>query len=255
MSAGIDAPTETGGRVESGGHDSDGHDDVTLLKANHFASLLQIRVPADLLGTDLQFIDLLNPHRIAISATGRAAAACGAKVGDIVVAPLPRGKSTTSEDLVRISGKAPTTLLLSSPRRRFLFCGAFKSVEYGAGLQLDWGLVQAPECVQHDGRITALLDMGDSKLEAARRAGLERGDVLVGVDGEPFVSDDSASPSRLLEDRLKLGDVHVDVWRCTDSASRAALQRACVAAGRARRAVNAGPSAGVQLASACCFYS
>ncbi|KAJ8609078.1 hypothetical protein CTAYLR_010242 [Chrysophaeum taylorii] len=215
-----------------------------MVAHNHFASLVKVQAPRRCIGTEVQFRDVVRPppRRILIDSLGDAPT-CGAAIDDEVVAFDNKSvRRSSAAELVASAraGDGEISMLVWGLRGHH-GCYGFQFPVYCTALDIDLGEIPAPRCVDFDGTVVAVVDMNTSRLRAARGLGIERGDILIGINHEPLPDHEPRHVVvKRIRDNLILGPVVLNFWRCTDDNALYEIQRSAVRATRIERARQGG---------------
>lgn len=209
------------------------------IASNHFASLVLVHVARAIVGTELEFKDAAEPPRVVVTSLGHADE-CGVALDDVVVAFGGRSvqRHTTAEDLGNVAKKqrAGTISMLLWGLHRHLACYGIERAVYCTTLDVDFGEIPPPRCMHFAGTVITVIDMNTARLQAARAIGIERADILIGINYEPLPDvEPQLAVSKRIRENLLLGPVTLNFWRCTDLSAHDELQMSAIRATRIAR--------------------
>jgi len=181
-----------------------------VMGQNQFASLLMICVPKEAL-KDMEFSDEKTPCPcVVLKSVEGVARSRGARDGDCVVAfggrALQRRQKARDLELLARNVEEPEVDVLLWGLR-----GVDKN--YGQTLAvkastLDMDLGEVKVSLGLGTPVVAVIDASAAKLRRLREQGIERGDVLIGINYEPVKDDEPPHKvAKKLEEHLLLGPV------------------------------------------------
>jgi len=225
-----------------------------------------VQLAPELIQREVRFEDRPRGGVVVKAVTGPETKEAGVKEGDTVVALGGRAlrrrhEAKDVEDIVAGLDDGSVDVLLWGLRGvKARTCGAELAVycKDSSGLDpLNLGEIRPPACLGvQRGTVVVVLDGGASKLRKLRDQGIERGDLLIGVNYEPIKDDEPPNVvEKRLEDHLLLGPVILNLWRCSDHQGHADLQKKALRAARvevSKRGGLQGTAAKLQLQTDAC---
>mmetsp|Transcript_7835 Transcript_7835/g.11887 ORF Transcript_7835/g.11887 Transcript_7835/m.11887 type:complete len:298 (-) Transcript_7835:387-1280(-) len=237
---------------------------VECVSSNHFASLVKVHVKKQLINSEIQFTNTRNPSRIIVTSVSELSKDSGVKEDDVVVAYAGRAlqrrhKVKDLDSMKQYEQGDKVTMLLWGLRGLHSLYGAQFAIHHQDNrVKIEIAEIPAPQCFALDGTVIAVIDRNPSELRALQQLGIERGDIIIGINYEPVPDDETPKAVlKRLQDHLMLGPAIINTYRCTDQDGHNHLVRAAIRAARTRLAQEGGlygTAASVQLQTEYCVH-